>query len=98
MPTYQFSGDGTCLTIFNSYAYPKASFQKVLNQIKAIHGDKKIFQRSDFSLKMEWTCHNFLYMLHIERDRTKDVDLDIPADHPEWMYQILGMLVWPGIR
>ena len=54
--------------------------------------------RSRFSLKMEWAVHNFLYKIHYKREQTKDVDLDDPCDHPEWIYEILGCLVWIFIR
>lgn len=53
-----------------------------------------VFERSLFSLKMEWICHNFLHGIGYARERTKDVDLDNPADHPEWMYIVCGLLVW----
>lgn len=56
-----------------------------------------LLQRSDFSLKMEWACHNFLYKLGIQRSRTGDVDLDI-KDKYRVMYFIMGPLVWIWIR
>lgn len=98
MVKYKFSGDGTILTIYDSAFVPKADFQKTLNQIKAIHGNQPIFQRSDRSLKAEWAVHNALYDLHYKREQTKDCDFDIPSDHPEWMYMIIGALVWPFIK
>lgn len=54
MVKYKFSEDGSVLTIYDSYTVPKADFQKTLNQIKSIHGNKKIFERTDNSLKKEW--------------------------------------------
>lgn len=95
---YKFSDDGSVLTIYDSYMVSKKDFQKTLNQIKALHGDKKIFERSDFSLKSEWRVHNFLYCVGYKRERTKDADLDNPCDKPEWVYEVLGVIIWPFIK
>lgn len=57
-------------------------------------GETDVFERSIFSLKMEWAVHNFLYKIGYKRSQTKDVDLDNPCDHPEWIYCVLGVLVW----
>ena len=97
MVKYKFSPDGSVLTIYDSYKVPKADFQKTLNQIKALHGDKKIFERTDKSLKRELACHNFAYLVGYERERTKDADLHNPCDRPEWIYCVVGFLVWPFI-
>lgn len=85
-----------CVTIYDSYKVRKCKMRK---ELKAIEAETHLFQtcvfkRSLFSLKMEWICHNFLYNLHVKRSQTKDVDLDNPADHPEWMYIVGGLLVW----
>ena len=91
---FKFSADGSVLTIFNSYKYPKSWFRPVLQEIKDAYPDMKIFERSMCSLVNEWATHNALYALGYQRERTKDVDLDNPCDHPEWMYDIIGNLVW----
>ena len=98
MVNYKFSRGGAVLTIYDSYKVSKHDFQKTLNSIKAIHGDEPIFERCDFSLKMELITHNFLYKLGYKRERTKDADLDIPCDKPEWVYIILGILVWVFVK
>ena len=98
MIRYNFSNGGATLTLYDSYTVPKADFQKTLNQIKSIHGKMPIFQRTDKSLKREWAVHNFLYRVGYERERTKDCDLDLPCDKPEWVYIVLGLLVWPFIK
>lgn len=67
----------------------------ILKDIRRDFGNEtNVFERSIFSLKMEWICHNFLYNIGFERDRTKDVDLDNPADHPEWEYIVGGIFAW----
>lgn len=98
MVKYKFSDSGCVLTIFDSCSVPKMDFQKTLNQIKAINGSQPIFLRSDFSLKMEWAVHNFCYRVGYERERTKDCDFDLPCDRPEWVYGLVGILVWLFIK
>ena len=68
--------------------------RKVLKEIRAENGWSEVWERTLFSLKMEWICHNFLYLVGYERERTKDVDLDNPCDQPEIIYIICGILVW----
>ena len=94
MKEYSFSSEGRVLTIYNSYAYPKSKFQPELNKIKALHGSQPIFERTDCSLKAEWAVHSFCYMVGYKRERTRDCDFDNPCDKPEWLYIILGCLVW----
>ena len=85
----------SCLTIYNSYKVRKWDMRTVLKRIKEQNTiATTVFQRSIFSMKMEWICHNFLYEIGYVRERTKDVDLDNPPDHPEWQYIICGFLVW----
>lgn len=38
--------------------------------------DLAVFHRSERSMVTEWRAHNFLYWLHIARERTRDVDLE----------------------
>ena len=83
--------------INDSYKVRGRSFQDVLELIHT-SGGTDVFDRGYFSLKMEWAVHNFLYKIHFKRERTKDVDLDNPCDLPEWIYKILGCMVWIIIR
>lgn len=85
----------TNLKIYDSFRVQKCDMRSVLERIKAENTkETTVFNRSFFSLQMEWICHNFLYGIGYERKRTKDVDLDNPSDRPEWVYCICGMLVW----
>ncbi len=70
--------------------------RKELKQVKenAQPGETIVFERSMFSLKMEWICHNFLYCIGYKREQTKDPDLNNPCDRPEWQYMVCGILVW----
>lgn len=55
--------------------------------------DTAVFLRSIKSLKAEWVVHNALYNLGIQRERTKDVDLDYPCDKPEWVYKVASLVL-----
>lgn len=57
-----------------------------------------IRHRSRYSLLTEAATHNALYALGIQRERTKDCDLDYPCDKPAWLYCIIGTLIWPFIK
>lgn len=92
MPVYHVGFN--VVNIVDSYKVRKWNMRKVLKNIKAENHITVVFERSLFSLKMEWICHNFLYNIGYERDRTKDVDLDNPCDRPEWQYIVCGILVW----
>ena len=86
------------LHLVDSYKIHKCKMRDELDKIEysaIAQGIKtKVFDRSKFSLKMEWICHNFLYMIGYKRSQTKDTDLDNPCDHPEWEYIVCGLLVW----
>lgn len=86
----------TNVHIEDSYKIGGFSFCKCLKEIRDNSiGETIVFERrSLFSLAMEWTVHNVLYKFHIKRAQTKDVDLNVPCDHPEWMYITLGLLSW----
>lgn len=86
--------------IEDSYKIKGRNFGKALDEIESqtYYGQTDVFDRSRFSLKMEWAVHNFLYMIGYKRSQTRDVDLDNPTDHPEWLYCVIGMLVWIFIR
>lgn len=85
----------TNLHIVDSHKVGKFKMMGELKSIKKDNPDSKVWERCLSSLYLEWICHNFLYMVGYERDRTKDCDLDNPCDHPEWMYIVGGMVVWP---
>ena len=57
--------------------------------------DCKVCNRSLKSLCLEWYAHNLLYRLHIQRARTKDVDLNFPQSWKERVfYAIIGTIAW----
>ena len=85
------------IIIFDSYKVWKCRMRRVLREIRShiLPGECVVFEkRSIFSMKMEWICHNFLYRIGYERERTRDADLDNPCDRPEWQYIVCGLLVW----
>ena len=84
------------LHIVDSYKVRKCKMREELETIRAYTepGETIVFDRSMFSLKMEWIVHNFLYKIHFMRSRTKDVDLNNPCGIPEWIYIVCGLLTW----
>ena len=84
------------LIVYDAFRVRKCRMHPELREIRryAMPGQTIVFERSIFSLKMEWICHNFLYRIGYERERTRDADLDNPCDRPEWQYIVCGLLVW----
>lgn len=85
------------LHIEDSWQVSKRVMDSHLNLFKQRHPDSGVWQRSMFSLKMEWAVHNALYALGLFRNHTKDVDLNYPNKW-EWLYKIIGVLVWLFVR
>ena len=78
--------------IEDSYKVSKLDFDFVLNDIEKQYPNNLVLKnRSRKSLKNEWAAHNFLYLYHIEQNRTADVDLNYPQSWFEKIfYEILG--------
>ena len=97
MPEYSVSPNN--VHIVDSYTVPKAQFDRVLGHIQNVAPDCEVWKRSYTSLKLEWATHNFLYMLHMFRSHTKDVDLNYPQ---KWyitaLYCICGAIGWIFIK
>lgn len=86
------------LLIRNAYTAHKCKMRQMLKAIRDnAEVETIVFDRCLCSLKLEWICHKFLYLIGYERERTRDADLDNPCDHPEWEYIVCGILVWPFI-
>lgn len=85
------------LHIPDSYKVCRFKMRSILKEIREKNRklpknlQSLVFDRSLFSLKMEWIAHNALYFIGYKRDHTKDVDLDNPCDRPEWQYKLAGI-------
>lgn len=87
------------INIKNSCEISKKSFQNIINEMRSKFVNPVLQNRSDYSLKMEWAVHNFLYNLGIQKSRTKDVDLNYPQNWREkLLYNVLGPIAWLLIR
>ena len=93
LPKYEITEN--VLTIYDSHRISKFRLMGVLKDIKTEAPWSKVWKRCMFSLYCETICHDFLYMIGYQRERTGTVDLDYPCDHPEWLYIIGGIIVWP---
>ena len=85
----------TNLHLVDSHTVSKFVFGKTLRKIRKEHPGSRVWERCICSLCLEWTVHNFFYMVGYERERTGSADLDNPCDRPEWQYIVLGIVVWP---
>ena len=87
------------INIKNSCKISKKSFQNIINEMRSKYVNSVLQNRLDYSLKMEWAVHNFLYNLGIQKSRTKDVDLNYPQNWREkLLYNVLGPIAWLLIR
>lgn len=86
------------LHIPDSYLIEKKKFPRILAQIKGIHPESDVWKRSFLSLSRELAVHNFCYAIHFKRKQTKDCDLDYPCDKPEWVYKLVGLIVWVFVK
>lgn len=86
------------LHIENSYKVRKKEMYVALTAIYLESPNSNVWRRTDSSLRMEWVVHNFLHSIGLWKDRTGSVDLDYPCDKPEWIYKVLGCLVWVFVK
>ena len=84
---YKILGDR--VKLFDSYAVSKKTFTKELNSIRNLHPACLLWNRSESSLRREWAAHNLAYALGINRDKTKDADLNFEQ---KW-YEKLGYFI-----
>ncbi len=91
----QYTINKTCLHITDSHTVGKFKMMSVLKEIRKENPNSDVWKRCLSSLYLEWICHNFLYMVGYERERTGSADLDNPCDRPEWIYILCGLIVWP---
>lgn len=56
----------------------KEDMRRYLQAVKAqTTSDMAVCQRDVESMVREWRAHNFFYLIHVFRSRTKDVDLEL---------------------
>lgn len=102
MVTYSITDKGVFpanLHINDSHNVSKWSFEDELDAIKKDNPDSEIWRRRIFGMEMEWTCHNFAYLIHYKVEQTKDVDLDYPQSATDRLkYLFCGILLWIFIK
>ena len=82
-------------SIIDSYRVKSISDMiSVLKRIRKMCDESyAVHERSIFSMVNEWRVHNLLYSLHIKRDRTGSVDLNIGQNIcVKILYTILSIL------
>lgn len=78
----------------DSYKVRKRDFKAVLATFTDAEAQEVKAHRSMYSMKCEIIVHNFLYHWGIQRERTKDCDIDYPCDRSPWIYCVLGTILW----
>ena len=85
------------IRIENGYLVRGRDFGSILNCIREDEPNEVTANRSNYSLSCEWAVHNALYRLGLFRSQTKDVDMEYPCRR-EWLYIILGSIIYPFVR
>lgn len=89
---YNVNNDDMCITIYDSYKIK--SWDEMIAILEYIHSNINGF--SLFNIKSvkdmikEWQAHNLLYELHLFRNHTKDVDLNVENKYRNICYTILS--------
>ena len=88
------------LHVEDSYCFEKRIIRQFIFGLRWNTGhNSDVWKRSDFSLRTEWYCHNFLYRIGICRSRTKDVDLNYPQKWWEKVvYPVFGCIAYIFIK
>lgn len=92
MIEYKFGS--IAVKLYDSCNVSKKDFNTILNWLKNdVDTLDRLHERTIKSMRYEWAVHNLAYSLHIEEERSKDVDLNY---HQEWwikvLYGILGRI------
>ena len=86
--------------IVDSCFISKKDFKPILTEIDVQHPDSVVLKnRKWWHIQLEWATHNGLYMWGIEKDRTKDVDINYPLSCKEKIgYTLIGAFFWLIIK
>ena len=69
----------------------KAAMREYLQAVRDKAADEMAVNRRDLESQVrEWRAHNFFYKLHIFRNRTKDVDLELKQS---WLREVFCRIV-----
>ena len=64
--------------ILDSYKVKsKEEMREYLQRLRDLCIDRAVNLRDMESMVREWRSHNFFYLIHVFRNRTKDVDLEL---------------------
>lgn len=77
--------------ILDSYKVKsKADMREYLQRLRDLTIDYAVNRRDLESMVREWRSHNLFYLLHIFRNRTRDVDLEL---HQSWIRELFCRVV-----
>lgn len=93
----RYQSDRGRINIIDSAFVEKKYFERTLGTIKYETKDSPVWNRTIFSLEMEWAVHNFAYLIGFRKDKAKDVSFEYPCKY-QILYNIIGVIVWPFIK
>ena len=65
----------------------KAEMRDYLQQVReSVSPEMAVCRRDIESMVREWRSHNFFYLIHVFRSRTKDVDLELKQAWPRELF------------
>ena len=83
------------IRIKDSHKISKKEFDSIIKEMRSKFTNSVLVNRSDYSLKMEWACHNLAYYFKVDPNRSKDVDLNYPLTwYGKILYNTLGPIAW----
>ena len=85
---YKIYGDR--VKLFDSYLIPKKKFSRELGMIRNLHPTCRLWKRSENNIRREIAAHILAYNLCINREKTKDTDLDY---EPKWYHNFAYWVV-----
>lgn len=87
------------IKLYDSYTVSKKQFEKELKEIRTGNPDCLLWIRTIKSMKCEWAAHNLAYLLHINREKTKDCDLNFEqSKYLQLLYWIFGNIAFLFIK
>lgn len=73
----EYSVNVTNVHILNAYKYSKFGFREIITDIKKMNPDNFTLQnRKNFSIILDWSLNNLLYRFGINREKTRDLDIN----------------------
>jgi len=89
-----------CICITNSYTFTKSLFNDAIWYLNDMYPEHNVVKNmSSFKIKMAWAVRDFLYILGIHRNRTKDLYLySNESKFKQGVRTAVGCILYPLIH